>query len=424
MLVTKYAGVLLMSVFVTACALGKPPSFSKGSSWTFPVVDGGGMLLAPVYIGSEGPFLFAVAPGALPMISWDLVRELGLVTWRGNRAAVGPDDTLVDWQWRESIVPELRVGDLTLRPHQMSVMRQDWTYNGVPIQGVVGSNVFDDTAVWTIDRDRMVVTLRDQASFTPPATPPIQTMSPDRRLPNLHQVAIRADADGEEVHLEIDLARRETHFFPWAVESAGLKPQAPGRDRYVVSTLTLNNGAEVRALPVRRFRDRRVPPNTLDGRLSADFFEAYRVTVNLHTNQLWLEDRQGYDVTAAARLSRWGPSYDCRSVRCASASLVRSSEGVPVLDVTRLRSTPAMELVFAAYDNNGEKNPALEPISVSLASGDSSVAFRSDRLHAYLGHELRVVDVTPFPAQEKSGLPVSAKLRFGNQALRAAPAQR
>src|SRR5882762_2878196 len=77
----------LVLITCTGCAMGAPPGFSPGDTWTLPLVDplADGKLITPVYVEGRGPYLFAIDPDA-PMSMVD-----GSVIADGEfRAHLGP----------------------------------------------------------------------------------------------------------------------------------------------------------------------------------------------------------------------------------------------------------------------------------------------------------------------------------------------
>src|SRR4051812_38938691 len=53
-------------IAVTGCTVGTPTGFSTGDHWTFPLVGPleDGLLIVPVTVRGQGPYLFAIDPDA------------------------------------------------------------------------------------------------------------------------------------------------------------------------------------------------------------------------------------------------------------------------------------------------------------------------------------------------------------------------
>jgi len=379
----------LVLLLATSCAVGKPPLFSDGGSWSFPVVSDEGALLTPVYIGDKGPYLFAIMPGLESAIDPSVVEELDLFNMISGRALVSAEDVRTAEQVRLAEVTGFRVGDLELRTHRLAIIKTRGTYNGIPVRGVLGSSVFDDTVAWTIDRDRRMVYLTVQEQFTAPTEAPIGVRVRDDAM------FVRPTADGTDVELRVDIMQPATLLFPWTVDKAGLSSR--GGDVYTVRELEFANGLMHSNLSVVRFHDKRVRPNTLDGRLGSDFFSNYRVTVNMHTRNIWLEDRPGLRATVDDRLARWGNALPgCAQGECGSARAV-SVDGGHMIEVMRDAASAGAdaELIFAAYDGEVEAI-SLPRLQVSMPRGATSVRVRTSQAEAYLDKELRLVDASPF----------------------------
>src|SRR5580765_904840 len=78
---------VLFALVVSGCAIGAPPGFSEGDSWTFALVEplAEGRLLTPVYVEGRGPYLFAIDPDA-PIT----VADPEVVAGGSLRAHMGP----------------------------------------------------------------------------------------------------------------------------------------------------------------------------------------------------------------------------------------------------------------------------------------------------------------------------------------------
>src|SRR5690349_23048561 len=99
---------------LTACAIGAPPGFSEGDTWTLPLVEPqqGGRLLTPVTIEGRGPYLFAIDPDAeMTTVDPDVLRGTDFRVFQGPRRLDEQDTTHPTFYTR---VTHLQAGDLTI----------------------------------------------------------------------------------------------------------------------------------------------------------------------------------------------------------------------------------------------------------------------------------------------------------------------
>ena len=118
----------LAALVLGGCATGAPTGFSAGDHWTAPLVGPleNGVLLVPVYVGTAGPYLFAIDPDAKVSIVDDkIVKEAGLRSGQGPRL----DDEL-DHQNPHfyAEVLSMQVGTLTVQNKSALIVKTD-TYD-------------------------------------------------------------------------------------------------------------------------------------------------------------------------------------------------------------------------------------------------------------------------------------------------------
>jgi len=162
--------ILIASAGAAGCVVGAPHGFSKGDSWTLPLVSplDDGVLLTPVYINGSGPYLFMIDPDS-PMSSIDegIVSELDLYNGLGPEQINENDDSI---PVRQAEVRNLSVGNLTVSNRRVRVHKTGafWS-SGRRVRGLLGRNVIADSLVFAVDRDRGVAYLATQGHLDPPA---------------------------------------------------------------------------------------------------------------------------------------------------------------------------------------------------------------------------------------------------------------
>src|SRR5882757_8231285 len=77
---------LLAAALLAGCSGGPPNGFSKGESWTAPMIGPleDGLILVPVFINGKGPYTFAVDPDAnYTVVARHILAETGMQPVKG-----------------------------------------------------------------------------------------------------------------------------------------------------------------------------------------------------------------------------------------------------------------------------------------------------------------------------------------------------
>jgi hypothetical protein len=402
-----------VAIVSTACALGAPLGFAKGDSWSIPAMGAleDGAFIVPVEIEGKGPFLFVAWPGAKSSIDPGLAKQLGLFVERTDGKLVNAGDHISHEITDYAEIKRLSLGDLTANRRRFIVYPGSGTYKGIPLNGVIGADILDDTLIWTFDRDRQMIHLAVQEKATRPSPDAIEV-----KLSRVNNNAMFVDARiGERtLDMRVDFIRTATTVWPAVAESLGL-PSLDGQQlrdafgrtyRYDdhawrVPELALA-GAVVGELAVFPLRDKRVRESDFDGELGADFFAQFDVTVNMHKLRMWLRPRQRHlGGTTEARVGRWGPAaLACEHLGCVSIELGDAAGSEPAIRFSRDAAAVAMDFdaLVEAVDEAGEPLP-LPRMMVAFSAGASPVHILKGATAARYGAAagFRVIDVTPFP---------------------------
>src|SRR5258707_10229688 len=103
-----------MVVLVTGCTVGAPLGFSDGDHWTFPLVGPleDGLLITPVSVRGQGPYLFAFDPDAnITAIDQQVAVDAHLLVGTGPHR-IDESDKARTWFYAE--LRDLRVANLTI----------------------------------------------------------------------------------------------------------------------------------------------------------------------------------------------------------------------------------------------------------------------------------------------------------------------
>ncbi len=341
--------LLLMAALATAmgCVVGAPHGFSSGKHWTFPLVGPleDGVLLTPVKINGNGPYLFLIDPDS-PRSSVDnaIVSENQLYSGFGREQL---DENDHSQQVRLAEVKTLEVGTLTVSKRQVRVHKVGtfWV-GGRRVRGVLGRDVIADSLIFAIDRDRGIGHLATQGNFAAPAdatvikyrdftcadcgrrgeaTPGLESDIVTRRL-----VEARVN-ETHKVTVHLDLGGRTSMLWPAKLKAFKM----PRLD--VKATLTDELGStrkvkfgsiaakvkvgplEASGLLILPFGDKRWREVDLDGTVGQNFLADYHVTVNWHKKRFWLakRDREQAVALTKERMGRWGSVFaGCERPAC------------------------------------------------------------------------------------------------------------
>lgn len=243
---------VLVVALCAGCAIGAPPGFSAGDTWTFPLVDpmADGRLLVPVMVHGHGPYLFEIDRDSWTVIDPTVAVEAG-VRIRGPVRMVDHDDTGHASFWTE--LTDVQVGTLTISLVRVDFPAKPNLYDrdGRRIYGVLGRDVIADSLVFGFDRDRGIAWLQTQQAFHPPAggrAIELQRLTSDGYKVN-GQPVVRANIGGVPFDLHprfwypvgeiprdrwqgAHIAAEPAHVdmpdwsgTPWTVQEVGIAPQ-------------------------------------------------------------------------------------------------------------------------------------------------------------------------------------------------------
>ncbi len=382
-----------VAIGLAACAAGVPPGFSDGTSWTIPVVGGldDGPLVAPVFINDEGPFLFVLNPRAASTIDPELARNLDIWVDRTDQKIVSFDDKITHEKLDIADILKVRVGTLTVVKTKFLALPARARYHGQRVWGTIGKEIFAESLIWTIDRDRQQVHVATQGHQ--PVPDGATKVTAKRLRANRLFVDVRLDGK-TKAYVFVDPCRYGSGVWPKVAARAGLDR----RGGHWVAAVTLA-GLEVADVPIYAYEDKRVRTRDWDGMLGMEFFAKYHVIINWHEHVVWLTPRApSLRDGARMRIERWGPSVaTCDTLGCVSGTLTTDGDRTTLaFERDAAITDAAMEAVFEAVDADG-RALRLRRIIVSFPRGARTAAIRGAVLNQYAhAAGLSLVDVTPF----------------------------
>jgi hypothetical protein len=326
---------LLLALALTGCAVGVPPGFGDGESWSFPLVAPleDDLLLAPVYLeGRAEPVLFMIDPdSAVSSIDNALQNELKPYSFQVPNELNERDKRVPVFvaEIKKIRVGELEVSNLRMRVHKAGTF---WA-GGRLVRGILGRDVIADSLLFSADRDRGMGMLATQGSLSPPP----QASEIGYRNFFHRRLATVTVNKRHQFTMHLDLGARTTMLWGEKIRKAGLPKlnvRAEMQDEYGttwqetfggLAAMVEVGGARADAVVVVPYGDRRVDDEDIDGALGQNFFSHFNVTVNWHDRKFWLK-RRGGDIigTAGERLRRWGRAFQgCERPACVKVELVR-----------------------------------------------------------------------------------------------------
>jgi len=397
-------------VLACGCAIGSPPGFSPGDTWTFPLVDplSGGRLVVPVTIHGKGPYLFAIDRDAVTMVDAEVPYDLGLRAL----GAVRVDD--YDDHGHPAFYGELtdfEVGNLTISLVAVEILPAAGGFDedGRRIAGVLGRTFIADSLVFGFDRDRGIAWLTTQQAFTPPAGATeleLDKISSAGVKVTVRPVVKAAKIGDTVVDLHPDFSRVTSELSADKWQASGLAPtewgqkivdDASGVTREVsklgvASRVTVAAAARehVGFIP---YDDKRLWRYKLDGVLGLDFFRPFKVAADWHHEKIYLTPREDLHASLAVRVARWPELATCAHPGCATIETLQGEEGKgPILRVHRDGYERDLEIVVNATGKSGEPLPSLAlNLPADTAALDAQLETR------YLGATFDLVDASPFP---------------------------
>jgi hypothetical protein len=405
---------------VSACSAGPPASFvgGRGDRWSLPLVGAleDNLLLTPVFIDGNGPYLFAIDPDAnVSIVDEHVVKEGKLGAVKGP-ARLDESGTTQPRFYAE--VRALELGSLIVEHvTAMIVKTGSLDSNGRRIHGVLGRDALAESLVFSFDRDQGMAYLTFEAAFKPPQDAialhytPVRSPQTSNARP-LDRRVVNATVNGRPVALHVDLGAANSQLREALWPELGLAPvdghavvfDEVGSTRKVSKVAVAANvaveGAVAPRVVFEPYDDKRFPDQP-DGTLGLDFFRTFDVAIDWGRKTLYLTQRQDGDVPT--RIARWdtGALGQCKNPGCVSFRIVDPTAGKPVdpsrphpgvvLSVTREEIAGGMDLEVVL---EAKGKPELPRIVVNLSPS-------SDRVLAHLkpewaGVELTTVDASPY----------------------------
>ncbi|HTR54799.1 MAG TPA: retropepsin-like aspartic protease [Kofleriaceae bacterium] len=404
---------LAVLVLVGGCAIGAPPGFSTGNTWTFPLVDplADGRLVVPVTIHGHGPYLFEIDRDARTVIDPHVAADLGLPV-SGTRLDDYHDTT---HPGLEMEVTDIEVGDLTLSYAVVAgvLAPNRFDDDGRRIYGILGREVLADSAVFGFDRDRGIAWIQSENAFQPPAGATALSLSNTSSsgtkvywqpvIEGVEVGGVAVDMHPTFAAVPSELDRDKWHAASLAPLDWGLDLVDPSGTARHVDQLGVADRVDVTDTSVMRehvafapYGDQRFPFYHLDGTLGLDFFRPYSVAADWHHGKLYLKPRDGADADAKLRFARWGDDLATCLPDCAHIELLPPRDDRPAQPILEVHTDPSvtgdLELVVRATTKSGKPLPILE---INLPHGVHGLASRLES--RYLGAQVAVVDASPFP---------------------------
>ncbi len=401
---------LLAVAMVSGCALGPPPGFSQGTTWTLPLVDplADGRLVTVLYVEDKGPYLVAIDPDApRTMLDGTIIADGHFPAWEGPRVI---DESDTGHPTFRSTLTNLRIGDLAISQRTVLVGKHlAFAGDGRPIMGVIGRDIIEDSIVFGFDRERGIAWLQTEDTYKPPSDATVLSYFRGTRersdLVTRRLVSANVDGHAYDLHLDLGAATSQLRAEHWKEANLALVPKLAtlidefGGRRDV--TLA-GAAAQVTAGPIARDRvafvpydDRRWDFGQLEGTLGLDFFEPYAIAADWHHERYYLTDRHDSAAARSERLARWGEAIPstCRATGCADITIADIQGQL----VARAIRDPAaagrpLELVVRATGANGSQLPRL---SVDFPPGIDEIEVGADT--RYADATLEVADASPFP---------------------------
>ncbi len=336
-------GLLLLSVGLSGCVVGAPPGFSDGDLWSVPLVAPleNDLLLVPVSLNGEGPFLFMVDPDSPESsVEASLQASLDLYARRSGQRQT-EDDHLTHIIIAE--VKKMSIGDLNIRNMRVRV-HDDGTYwsGDRRVRGVLGRDVIADSLAFKFDRDQGMMYIGTQGHMKPPedARTLHFTQSYSRHKRHLASIEINRK---HKVTMHLDLGARTSMIWSKLMKKykmPNVPLQAVVVDEYgtrstlqggTIAGIVRANETETNALMMLPYSDKRMDEDDLDGILGQNFWSKYNITVNWHQKKFWLQTRNP-DLTAnaTARIQRWGDQLvACETLACLRPTLKGRPEPTP-----------------------------------------------------------------------------------------------
>lgn len=320
----RLAGLAAAITTFAGCARGAPPGFSSGDQWTMPLVGPleNDVLLVPVMIHDQGPFLFRLDPDALQSAMERGIAETG-------RLAMGPGPRLIDESdtGRQTYIADVRVmkvGTLTVQKKYFLLVKAG-TFDTATrrVHGILGRDIIADSLAFGFDRDLGVAMLSTQEGFVAPkdAVSFTYELVSSKLFTEPRPVGrrvIEPTIGGTKIGMHVDFGQfvSELKQERWAAAQLANLPQRTTLVDEVGTTRVVDTGgiaAKVSFAGLEAFgvgfvpyADKRWEFNVADGKLGLGAFRDFIVWANWDSKRVYLVPRGIATAQAADRIKRWG----------------------------------------------------------------------------------------------------------------------
>jgi len=423
--------LLLLGLSLISCVVGAPPGFSGGDNWSVPLVAPleNDLLLVPVKINGQGPFLFMIDPDSPESsVEASLQASLKLYTRRAANRRQTEADHLNYVLIAE--VNKMTIGDLSVR-HLYVRVHDDATYwaGGRRVRGIIGRDVIADSLAFKFDRDEGMMYIGTQGHLKAPLDAKkvkfTQSYGIHRRY--LSKVILNRK---HEVTMHLDLGARTSMLWPHLIKKYKM-PTIPVRatqvDEYgtkrsissgTIAGIVKVGEIETNAITMLPYGDKRIDQDDLDGVIGQNFWSKYNVTINWHQKRVWLQKRDGnLAEKAAIRVSRWGGQLDsCKTLACLRPSLdpvVRKDAETSAAVATNVGASGSMASSGGVASQAPEEPASAEPPQAAQAPQSYTlhierdapgVNFAYDALLGAVDSEGKLLDLPIFLASFRSGV--------------------
>jgi hypothetical protein len=375
-----------------------------------------GLLITPVSIGTNGPYLFAIDPdAAISAIDGEVAKETGVLARKGPLRL---DET---GQPQPRMVVELRgieIGSLVVERRDAIVVRaHTFDSAGRRIHGVLGRDVLEDSLVFGVDRDLGVMQLIDAKAWKPPAGSIALAFNPVAKNGAVPRRVMKA-LIGEEtfdLHLDLGAAASQLRDTEWAraklvaregvegvvVDELGTPRKVDKVSEPVPVTIGTVSSPGIAFLP---YGDQRFAEHEVAGALGLGFFASHDIWFAPGSRTIYLTPRTVEPLSK--RISRWetGALGKCVTPGCVTLRLVDPLAGKPleegkphpgvILSLTREEKAGGMPLEVVL---EAKGQPSLPLVIVNMPPHIDRMI---DQLPGeFAGVTLTVVDAGPYPRE-------------------------
>lgn len=394
-------------ILLAGCAIGAPPGFSQGDTWTVPLLDpmADGRLIVPVTIHGKGPYLFLLDRDSSTIVDPEVVRDTGVRTMGGTRLDDYTDRTHPAY-WTE--LTDVEIGTLTISLVRVAIVGRTNLFDddGRHIAGILGNDLLADSLVWGFDRDRGIAWLQTQQAFHPPAGATVLDIS--KVSSANHKIIWQPILEGTKVAgVDADL---HYDFFnvpsslvrdKWAAAKATVAPVdftlvdesgTPRHESEVAIADVTVAGITREHVGFTPYADERYPLYHLDGTLGLDFFRPFKVAADWHHGKIYLSPREDAIASRAQRIARWGDQIPvCQQPGCVAVQVFDHNLDVKV----EPNLTKDLEVVVRATRPGPAAALPLVYLNLPARTESFAIALPPE----YEGSTAEVIDVSPFPRQ-------------------------